>query len=294
MRNEPERQAIHHALEEATSGLRENPFLYERVKARITEGEPVVKKKISLGLILALALMAITLTGLAAGLIFGQEWHLTIRNGLMDADPEKYTAVKEHLVAPYEQTDTENSLVCMTVQDVALVADKNVVTVSVHATLKDPAQYELYPMWDLDADGAYVGGDMPEIPDEDGENRAVHWLWRHDADSSDGVRFGLPADMMDDSNKTLLLIDMIDTDSKRKEMKLWNSCDALRLSDSSCLFFLEYTLDQANVSAGSVDEMHALTYQVPYRVVAFTDTTPDEELYLGGETGMVTFAVNNK
>lgn len=321
MRNEPNRQRIHQALVEATSGLRENPFLYERVKAHVMEGEPVVKKKVSLSLIFVLALTAITLTGLAAGLVFGQEWYQSYRDGLAAADPEKYTAILEHLTAPVAQEDTEHSLVNVTVQDVAWVPEKKVLTVTMHAVLKDPAHYEMYPMWDLDADGAYVGGDMPEVADEDGEDRAEHWLWRHDGENGEDVRHGRPAEMMDDPTKTLLLIEADDV--LLDGMMTMNSMDAIRLSDGSCVFYYECSLDwldesydaqmaakaqehpewkenydqrvqQAQSNRAALADGNGLTYMTPYRVVAFTESTTDEELYLGGEQGTVTFTVTTQ
>lgn len=295
MRNETEYQQIHQALEEATSGLRENPFLYERVKTRIKEGETVVKKKISLGLILVLALTAITLTAFAASLLFGQEWYLSSRNGLVDAAPEKYAAIKSHLTAPVEQSNTEHSLVNMTVQDVAWVPEQKVMTASVRATLKDAEKYELFPLRDLDADGSYVGGEKPEVPDEDSEDRAVHWLWRHDADSNAAPRHGFPADMMDDPDKTLLLIEA-DGIHFRDSAMLYSS-DEMRLSDGSCLFYYEFSLDRFDRSAdksGQDEAVLAVTYTMPYRVVAYKDSISDEELYLGGETGTFSFTVITK
>lgn len=315
MRNELTHEKLHQALEAATSGLQENPFLYERVKARITEGEPAMKKKISWSLVLALALTVITLTALAAGLLFGQEWYQAYRDGLVNADPEKYAAITSHLTSPAAQTATEHSLVSMTVQDVAWVPEKKVLTVSVRATLKEPAQYELYPMDALDADGAYVGSDMPS---EGSEERTEHWLWKSSADSNETVRHGPPAVIMDAPAKTLLLIDA-DALSGDDAMTL-KSRDAVRLSDGSCLFYYEYSLDwldeQSNAKAAAKEQLSpdmqtfydqqlrqaeasravllkgkGLTYTVSYRVIPFTESITDEELYLGGEKGSVTFTV---
>ena len=83
-----------------------------------------MKKKISWSLVLALALTVITLTALAAGLLFGQEWYQAYRDGLVNADPEKYAAITSHLASPAAQAATEHSPVNMTVQDVAWVPEK--------------------------------------------------------------------------------------------------------------------------------------------------------------------------
>lgn len=318
MRNESERQRIRQALEEATSGLKKNPFLYERVRAHTMEGVPAVKKKLSLSLVFALALAAVTLTGLAAGLVFGQEWYQRYRDGLAAADPGKYSAILEKLTTPVSQEATEHSLVHVTVQDASWVPEREVLAFTMRAVLKDPAHDELYPLWDLDPDGAYVGGDLPQATDGDSEDRADHWLWRHDGESGEVTRYGRPADVMDDPAKTLLLIEADQV--LLNGAAATNSMDAIRLSDGSCMFYYECSLDwldeaydaqiavraqehperqayydqlvqQAQANRAALTSGSGLTCTVPYRVVALTGSTTDEELYLGGEPGSVTFTV---
>ncbi len=73
MREQLDRKAFHTAVDTALSGLQENPFLYQRVKAQ-AEGKEnvVVKKKLSVALVIAIVLMLLTATALAAGIIFAK------------------------------------------------------------------------------------------------------------------------------------------------------------------------------------------------------------------------------
>lgn len=54
--------------------------------------------------------------------------------------------------------------------------EKRALTLSIAAVPKEPDQVELHPMWNLDADGSYVGDSLEDYED-DGEARAEHWLW---------------------------------------------------------------------------------------------------------------------
>lgn len=295
MSNKKEYEQIHQALVDATSGISENPFLYERIMVRLTKGEPVVKKKISFGIVLIIILAAITVIGLATGVLFGQEWYMKTRNGLETAAPEKYAAIKSHLTVPVDQSNTENNLVDMTVQDVAWVPEQKVMTVSVRATLKNADHYELYPFSNLDTDGSYVGSAAITVQEEEGEDRAEHWLWRNDADSDTEPRHGLPSEMMDDPDKALLLIES--GGILLRDPAMLNTLDEMRLSDGSCLFYYEFNLDRFDTYTGGNkqdEEILAITYMMPYRIVAFNESITDDELYMGGENGTFTFTVTTK
>ena len=68
-----DRKAFHTAIDTALSGLRENPFLYQRVIAQESRKDGIiVKKRLSVGLVMAIVLMLITVTALAAGIIFAK------------------------------------------------------------------------------------------------------------------------------------------------------------------------------------------------------------------------------
>lgn len=60
------------AMETALAGLMEDPFLAQRVlNAAHMEGEAVVKRKASLGMIVVIVLLLVTVTAAAAGIVFG-------------------------------------------------------------------------------------------------------------------------------------------------------------------------------------------------------------------------------
>lgn len=67
MTDEEIRQALHKAMDRRLSGMREDPFLAQRVLAG-TKGEKPMKKKLSVSLALALALILMASVALAAGL----------------------------------------------------------------------------------------------------------------------------------------------------------------------------------------------------------------------------------
>ena len=68
-----DRKAFHTAIDTTLSGLRENPFLYQRVMAQAEGKEKnAVKKKLSVTLVIAIVLMLLTATALAAGIIFAK------------------------------------------------------------------------------------------------------------------------------------------------------------------------------------------------------------------------------
>jgi hypothetical protein len=72
MRNELNRKEFHEAIDTTLSGLQGNPFLTQRIMNQERTGEPVVKRKISIVAVLVAALMLITVTALAAGIIFAK------------------------------------------------------------------------------------------------------------------------------------------------------------------------------------------------------------------------------
>lgn len=73
MSEKMDRKAFHTAIDTTLSGLQENPFLYQRVIAQESRKEGIiVKKRLSVGLVLTIVLMLITVTALAAGIIFAK------------------------------------------------------------------------------------------------------------------------------------------------------------------------------------------------------------------------------
>ena len=74
MSEKMDRKAFHTAIDTTLSGLQENPFLYQRVIAQEIRKEGIiVKKRLSVGLVLTIVLMLITVTALAVALLTPKE-----------------------------------------------------------------------------------------------------------------------------------------------------------------------------------------------------------------------------
>ena len=72
MKDEQIRAQIHQAVDAHGEHLRTDPFLAQRIMNQERKGEPVVKKRLSVGLVLAIVLMLMMVTALAAGIIFAK------------------------------------------------------------------------------------------------------------------------------------------------------------------------------------------------------------------------------
>ena len=68
--------------------------------------------------------------------------------------------------------------------------------ISFSAAVKEPEKYELYSLWSLN---------------EDGEDREEQWLWRGEPELEES-RHGPVKEMMDDSSKTALFIELVKYD----------------------------------------------------------------------------------
>ena len=62
------RSQIHQAVDHHSEHLQSNPFLAQRIINQERTGEPVVKKRLSIGLVLVIVLMLIAVTALAVAL----------------------------------------------------------------------------------------------------------------------------------------------------------------------------------------------------------------------------------
>ena len=74
MKDEQIRAQIHQAVDAHGEHLRTDPFLAQRIMNQERKGEPVVKKRLSVGLVLAIVLMLIAVTALAAVLLGGKDF----------------------------------------------------------------------------------------------------------------------------------------------------------------------------------------------------------------------------
>ena len=183
--------------------------------------------------------------------------------------------------------------------------------VALTAMPRDPESYELHPMWNLDADGSYVGEGGAENPETDGEDRAVHWLWTPDG-------FG-PAEQMIASGKKLLLLETGDLRlDGRTVVGDGSSMDAFVTEDGAVHTVLEIRLDMlsdeyeqamrqqmenapedaaywqerlnANLEirrAIEEDEDGRITFTVPFTTTLYT--SDDHQLYQGGQKGTIAF-----
>ena len=73
MKDEQIRAQIHQAVDAHGEHLRTDPFLAQRIMNQERKGEPVVKKRLSVGLVLAIVLMLIAVTALAVALLSPKE-----------------------------------------------------------------------------------------------------------------------------------------------------------------------------------------------------------------------------
>ena len=72
MKDEQIRAQIHQAVDAHGEHLHTDPFLAQRIMNQERTGETVVKKRLSVGLVLAIVLMLLMATALAAGIIFAK------------------------------------------------------------------------------------------------------------------------------------------------------------------------------------------------------------------------------
>ncbi|MEI3406490.1 MAG: hypothetical protein V8Q79_07935 [Christensenellales bacterium] len=288
-------------------------------------------QKVSLAFILILLVLSvITITALAAGILFSLS--LSYQDSVASSgvlarlarpiQPESTRlSFMANLTENPEQTQSENSLVDVSVQDVSWTPEAEKLTISFKVSPKNPAQYELHSMWALDTDGAYIGEGGSTTATDDSEDRAMHWLWRSpDTDGYTGsLRYGPPMQMMDDSTKKLLLID-------RKEITLFDgtldvsgSSDMLRTPEGDIIFIEEVDLDWLNeefdqkmkewseqypdMKDYAEERIHAaqairaklkdeiIPCRLTYSAVEYTEGMDDTQLYTGGEQGFVDFVL---
>ena len=108
MREELSRAKMHKAMDSTLSGLNGDPWLFQRVSARAAEEETKVKKKISVGLVLAIVLLSAAVTAFAVTNGFGllDFWKNTRGDAEIPADADKYI---EHDMV---MDETEHFTVC--------------------------------------------------------------------------------------------------------------------------------------------------------------------------------------
>lgn len=284
----------------------------------------VVKKKMPAALMFAIVLAAVVLTAGAASVLFNLDWWYSHRgSAFKENEPKAYQAVMANLQQHPKQTQSGNSLVDVTVQDVSWAPEAEKLTISFKAACKDLQTYELHSMFALDTDGAYVGEGGSATVTEDGEDRAMHWLWRSDVGGAEehAPRFGPPKDVMDDGSKRLLLFENVDLQVGGVSgtlIGMENWLDPFRTVNGDVIGVAEFHLDwldpaydeqtrqwgekqgtQAEAEARIAAAQQArqriqgneILCTLTYRTVVYTEGMDDAVLYGDGEQGEVKFSI---
>lgn len=293
----------------------------------------VVKKKVSAILVIVLILAALTLTGFAASLIYNQEWWYQNRNKYSkELNPQAYEAVMANRVENPTQQQSADERVEITIQDVSWAPEVEKLIISFRASLKDREHDELHSFYALDTDGACVGEGGSTTTTEDGEERAMHWLWRDELGA--GMSAGQPLaygrvpgygpvlEMMEDAGKRLMLIECESVSLKDCALSLLPGIDVFRTLEGDVIFVVECELNWLNedfdarmreVSRQYPDMQEYYSQQITaaqaararvtdgtlsclltYRVREYTEGMPDLDFYTGGTTGQVEFIIQPK
>ncbi len=226
--------------------------------------ERKMKKKMLWIPALAMMLAMMLVTAAVAATMQVLDWYYT--NRFTNVQPDELAAILDHTMQPTAQTQSDNADFDAVVQEVSWLQDENRLIVALNVMPKNPSAIELHPMWNLDPDGSYVGGDAP-LGTEDGEDRGDHWLLTEKG-------FGPVAEMMLAPEKILYLVDVPGNDAGNGGDICWGGLDAFDMADGSVQFVLEY--DLSGVPAGT----DAIDLMIPYYTVAYTED--DEVLYVTG------------
>lgn len=175
-------------------------------------------KRVAFRTVLIASLIILALCTTAFALVSqGLTWYYNHRfTAYQEHEPEKYDAIMKNIQTELPQQSIPDPNIHIAVDEAAWIPEQNLLVVSVIAAAAQPDVCELHPMWNLDADGYYVGSDTKEL-EEDEEARSEHWLWTR-------AGYG-PVDEMVAPGKKLLLMDV---------NELWlGDVDLMQLSASS-------------------------------------------------------------
>lgn len=273
-------------------------------------------KRLTLQTVIVWALLAVLCMATAYAVIqYGLDWYYDTRfTAYQEHEPEKHAAIMENLQTGFAQSAIGDERIHVQVTEASWAREEQVMVVALSATPKEPETYELHPMWNLDADGAYVGKGGAEQPASDGEDRSVHWLWTRDG-------FG-PVEQMVTPGKQLLLLDTGDVHlNGNVVLGDGSSMDAFVTDDGVVHTVLEVRLDMledsyeetmrqqiaqmpeyaaymeerlaANLEIRRAileDEDGKITFTVPFTTTLYTED--DEQLYQGGQDGEIAFELN--
>lgn len=269
-------------------------------------------KRAAFRTVLVVAVITALLCSTAYALVTqGLEWYYNERfPAYQQHAPEKHEAIMDHLQTEVPQTQTDDEAVSVAVTEVSWAPDQRVLVVSLEARAKEPDKAELHPMWNLDADGSYVGKESLADYSGDEEARSEHWLWTEDG-------YGPVAQMIAPGKQLLLLeADAVCLDGQRLLGDM-SSVDVYVAGDGTVHAVLEIRLDclepdyvqeqehllalypeqqfrRENIAVAKrlqalLDSADAMELTVPYTVRTYTED--DARLYGSGSTGEVAFTV---
>ena len=270
-------------------------------------------KRVAFCTVVLVTLITLLLCTTAIALVSqGLEWYYNNRfTAYQENEPEKYDAIMGHLQTEPPQTTPDDPDIQIAVTEASWAQEQNVLVISLLATARYPEQAELHPMWNLDADGAYVGDSAPAEVTEDSEDRSEYWLWTPEG-------FG-PVDEMVAPGKQLLLLDCGTPSLDGLSLDLVGaSMDAYINEDGAVHTVLEVSLDflqddyierqrqlleenpeftflLQNIETAQELQQRlkgasSVTCTIPYTVTHYTED--DTLLYTGGRTGEIRFTLN--
>lgn len=238
-----------------------------------------MKKKLSAGAVLVIALLIIGMTAAVAEIIiqYNQGWYYENRFTNLKANyPDTYQEIMDHLAAPKAQRQTENSLVDVTVQDAAYVAEKSLLTFTVRVAAKEPDKYELHDIMALDADGF-------------ADDRQEHWLFISDPTFSAPSKYGPPYEVMNAPGKTLILFNS--GELYLENGRVWEAYDYFKPGDGTLIAYYALHLNDSDDTDVFTPTGATAEVELSYRVVEYIEGMENSALYYGGEPGQITFTV---
>lgn len=231
-----------------------------------TRGETTVKKRI-----MAVPVLVVLLVLLVGGAAYAavsevMNWYYTNRFDIRERYPEQYETMMNHVITDIPQEQSKDDTIIVRVPEAIWVPEDGTRSISAIAAPINPDEVELHPLWNLDADGSYVGSSYdPDTLEEGSEDRPDHWLWTEKG-------CGPVLEMMEDPSKQLLLIDFTS----------FYSLDALDYENGSVLFMLEDTMSQEKLDACRVEGGWEMPLRLAYTLWAYDPETDDVDYYSSG------------
>lgn len=100
---EQEKNRVQSAMNRSLSGLKENPFLTQRILSAAKEGQPVMKRKVSIAFVLTAVVALVTVTALAFGLVFSPQYEA--KRLALEALHDQY-GITDEMMTVFRQYDS--------------------------------------------------------------------------------------------------------------------------------------------------------------------------------------------